>query len=57
MQTCIFHLLRASTAFASYKDRKVIATALRAVYKAVDADAALRELEARTALWRLVTQP
>ena len=46
VQTCIVHLLRSSMAFASYKDRKAIANALKAIYKAVDADAAERELEA-----------
>lgn len=46
VQTCIVHLLRASMAFASFKDRKAIANALKAIYKAVDADAALQELEA-----------
>ena len=46
VQTCIVHLLRSSMAFASYKDRKAIANALKAIYKAVDAEAAERELEA-----------
>lgn len=40
IQTCIVHLLRHSTSFASYKDRKAVATALKAIYTAVDADAA-----------------
>jgi putative transposase len=39
IQTCIVHLLRHSMNFASYKDRKAVA-ALKAVYTAVDADAA-----------------
>ena len=46
VQTCIVHLLRSSMAFASFKDRKAIANALKAIYKAVDAEAAERELEA-----------
>jgi len=40
VQTCIVHLLRHSMNFASYKDRKAVATALKAVYTAVDAEAA-----------------
>ena len=40
IQTCIVHLLRHSMNFASYKDRKAVAAALKAVYTAVDADAA-----------------
>lgn len=46
VQTCIVHLLRSSMGFASFKDRKAIANALKAIYKAVDAQAAERELEA-----------
>lgn len=40
VQTCIVHLLRHSMNFASYKDRKAVAAALKAIYTAVDADAA-----------------
>ena len=40
IQTCIVHLLRHSMSFASYKDRKAVATALKAIYTALDADAA-----------------
>ena len=39
-QTCIVHLLRHSMSFASYKDRKAVATALKAIYTAIDAQAA-----------------
>lgn len=49
VQTCIVHLLRHSMNFASYKDRKAIAEALKAIYTAVDtkaAEAALAEFEA-----------
>ena len=48
VQTCIVHLLRHSMSFASYKDRKAVATALKAVYTALDveaAEAALAEFE------------
>jgi len=40
VQTCIVHLLRQSLDFVSYKDRKPIATALKEIYRAVDAAAA-----------------
>jgi putative transposase len=39
VQTCIVHLLRQSLAFVAYKDRKAVATALKDVYRAVDATA------------------
>ncbi|UNC16438.1 IS256 family transposase (plasmid) [Acidiphilium multivorum] len=40
VQTCIVHLLRNSMDFVSYKDRKAVATALKDIYRAVDARAA-----------------
>ena len=40
IQTCIVHLLRNSMEFAGWKDRKPVATALKTVYRAVDAAAA-----------------
>ncbi len=48
VQTCIVHLLRHSMEFASWKDRKGIAGALKTVYDAVDdkaAEAALTAFE------------
>ncbi len=48
VQTCIVHLIRHSMNFASWKDRKLVAKALRAVYRAKDAtagQAALDEFE------------
>jgi putative transposase len=39
VQTCIVHLLRQSLDFVSYKDRKPVATALKEIYRAVDATA------------------
>ena len=39
VQTCIVHLLRHSLNFVSWKDRKAVATALKEIYRAVDADA------------------
>jgi len=64
IQTCIVHLLRNSMDYANWKDRKGIAAGLKAVYRAVDAEAAalaLNEFEegpwgrkypAITASWR-----
>ncbi len=46
VQTCIVHLLRNSLDFVSYKDRKLVASALKEVYRAVDAAAAEVALEA-----------
>jgi putative transposase len=40
VQTCVVHLIRASMRFVSYKDRKRVAAALKAVYTAPTADAA-----------------
>jgi putative transposase len=39
VQTCIVHLIRHSLAFVSYKDRKAVATALKVIYRAKDAEA------------------
>ncbi|WP_247887486.1 transposase, partial [Azospirillum sp. SYSU D00513] len=46
VQTCIVHLLRHSMEFASWKDRKAIAAALKTVYDAVDDKAAEAALTA-----------
>ena len=46
VQTCIVHLIRNSMDFASWKDRKPIAAELKMVYRAVDADAGEKALEA-----------
>ncbi|MBB4633440.1 transposase-like protein [Sphingosinicella soli] len=40
------HLIRNSMSFASWKDRKAIAQALRSVYRAENAEAGLAALEA-----------
>ena len=45
LQTCIVHLLRHSLDFASWKERKPLAAALRPIYTAVSADAALLLLD------------
>jgi putative transposase len=44
VQTCVVHLIRAAMRFVNYKERKTVAAALRPIYTAVDADAALEEL-------------
>jgi putative transposase len=46
LQTCIVHLIRNSLDYASWKDRKALATALRPVYTAANAEAAQAELDA-----------
>ena len=46
LQTCIVHLIRNSLDFASWKDRKQLAAALKPIYTAVSADAAAAELDA-----------
>jgi putative transposase len=45
VQTCIVHLIRHSMNFAAFKDRRDVAKALKAVYRAKDADAALVALD------------
>jgi transposase-like protein len=46
LQTCIVHLIRNSLDFASWKERKLLAQALRPIYTAPSAEAAAAELEA-----------
>lgn len=46
LQTCIVHLIRNSLDYASWKDRRALAAALKAVYTAPSAEAALAELDA-----------
>jgi putative transposase len=46
LQTCIVHLLRTSLEFANWKQRKPLAAALRPIYTAASADAALLVLDA-----------
>ena len=46
LQTCIVHLIRNSLDFASWKDRKPLAAAIKPVYTAPSAEAALAELDA-----------
>jgi transposase-like protein len=46
LQTCIVHLIRNSLDFASWKDRKALAKAIRPIYTAPSAEAAQAELDA-----------
>ena len=46
VQTCIVHLLRHGLGFCSWKDRKPVATALKDIYRAIDAEAGAAALTA-----------
>jgi putative transposase len=46
VQTCIVHLLRNALAFVSWQDRKPVVAALKPIYQAPTADAALAALDA-----------
>lgn len=46
LQTCLVHLIRNSLDLASWKDRKALAGALRAIYTAASAEAACAALDA-----------
>jgi putative transposase len=46
VQTCIVHLIRNSLDYAGWKDRKLVAQALRPIYSAVSEQAARDELKA-----------
>jgi putative transposase len=46
LQTCIVHLIRNSLDYASWKDRKPLAAAIKPIYKAVSAEVALAALDA-----------
>ncbi len=45
VQTCIVHLIRYSMQFASWKERKALAKALKPIYAAASAEAAAAELD------------
>lgn len=51
VQTCIVHLIRASLRYVNYRDKKKVATALKPIYTAANADDALAELDAFQAEW------
>ena len=46
VQTCIVHLLRNSLAYVPWKDRRLVAAALKEIYRAIDATAAEAALAA-----------
>jgi putative transposase len=45
IQTCIVHLIRHSLAFASWKERRDLAAALKPIYRAANAEKAREQLE------------
>ncbi len=51
VQTCIVHLIRSSLRYVNYRDRKKVASALRPIYTAANAEDALLELERFEAEW------
>ncbi|QDL37529.1 IS256 family transposase [Rhodoferax sediminis] len=52
LQTCIVHLIRNSLDYATWKDRKALAAAIRPIYTAPSAEAAQAELDAfETGAW------
>jgi putative transposase len=51
VQLCIVHLVRNSLRYVSWKERKVVATDLRAIYTAATAEAAWAALEAFSEKW------
>lgn len=51
VQTCIVHQIRSSLRYVNYRDRKKVASALRPIYTAANADDALVELERFDSEW------
>ena len=51
VQTCIVHMIRNSTRFVSYQERREVAADLRPVYTAVDRDLAFEALQAFDTKW------
>jgi putative transposase len=51
VQTCVIHLIRGSTRYCSYKDRKAVAQALRPIYTAVNEEAAAEALDDFELMW------
>jgi putative transposase len=51
VQTCIVHLIRASLRYVGYRDKRKVATALRPISTAPNAEAALEQLERFDAEW------
>jgi transposase-like protein len=51
IQTCVVHLIRASLRYVNYRDLKKVASALRPIYNAANADQAAVELERFDSQW------
>ena len=51
VQTCIVHQIRASLRYVPYRDKRKVAAALKPIYTAPNADAALEELERFDQQW------
>jgi putative transposase len=51
VQTCIVHLIRSSLRYVNYQDQRKLAAALRPVYRAANAEAALCELDGFEQAW------
>jgi putative transposase len=51
VQTCIVHLIRASLRYVNYRDQRKVVSALRPIYTAPNADAALDELQRFDTEW------
>jgi len=52
VQTCVVHLLRSAMRYASYTDRRAMATAMRPIYTASTEEAAALALDDFRAQWR-----
>jgi putative transposase len=50
-QTCIVHMVRSSTRFVPWKERRAVCADLRAIYTAIDENAALKALDDFEAKW------
>ena len=58
LQTCIVHLIRNSLDYASWKERRTLAAAIKPIYTAASADAAEVELDAFAAgSWGQIFRP
>jgi putative transposase len=51
VQTCIVHQIRSSMRYVSYQDRRMVAAALKPIYRAANAEQALIELELFDEAW------
>ncbi|MEW5208219.1 transposase, partial [Bacillus cereus] len=51
IQTCIVHMVRNSTKYVSYKERKILCADLKTIYQAPDEKQALQALDQFTKKW------